>query len=177
MTSGDPTFAFATQLAGFAGMALNIVMRATTVDRRLKITGVMAMAMWTLHFVMLGACAGAACNAIEGLVTLLSLWAVPVRSRWVLAALPLVPAPWLVAGVTDALPIVSAVVCSAAMLATAGIGLRIVLLVASVLWLVYDFLNGSVGGVLTEVLSLVTLMVAIGRLRSRPAGPTAVAGT
>ena len=138
MTSGEPTFAFVTQLAGFAGMALNIVMRATTIDRRLKIVGVIAMSVWTLHFVMLRAWAGAACNAIEGRGHAGVALGGARAGRWVLAVLPLVPRRGWSPACTDALPIVSAVACSAAMLATAGIGLRVILLGASVLWLVYD---------------------------------------
>ena len=159
-------YAIAAQSAGFLGVALNIAMRAMTADRWLKRIGVLAMTVWTLHFLLLKAWVGASCNAIEGAVTLLSLWALPVYGRMGLALLPLLPAPWLVTGFTDSLPILSSVACGFGMMFCEGIALRMVLLLTTGLWLAYDVVSGSLGGTLAELISLGTLIVMIWRMQS-----------
>ena len=169
MPIDGPAFDISTQAVGFLGLALNVVMRAMTVDRRLKLIGAVAATVWTLHFVLLRAWVGATCNAIEGVVILLSLAAVPSAGRWLLAALPLLPAPWIVASLSDMLPIVSAVSCGFGMLFCEGVALRLILLLTTGLWLVYDLANGSLGGTLTELLSIATLLATLWRMQPRPA--------
>lgn len=153
-----------TQFIGFVAMGLNFVTRALTNDRQLKIVGVIAASTWALHFGLLHAWVGASTNLIEVLVIFASLWVLPPFMQWVFIALPLLPAPWIVSGLVDVLPLAAGVLLGFAMMFLKDIPLRLALLATSVMWLVYNAVSFSWGGVVTEVISLGILVVTIYRM-------------
>jgi inner membrane protein len=155
-----------TQSLGFIGMGLNFLMRAMTNDLHLKIVGIVAAAVWTVHYAMLGAWVGASNNLIELTQITSSLWVLPPLVQWVFILMPVLPGPWIVHGWVDTLPILATVTLGFSMMFLQGIPLRFALVAQSILWLFYNVVNVSLGGVAVEVISLLILAVTIWGMKS-----------
>jgi hypothetical protein len=166
----DPSWLLApAQLPGYLAFLLGVTAFLQRDDRRLKLFLVGEAAACVAHFLLLGNPTAAASASVSGARTLLSL---RVRSRRLaLVVIAAYLALGLALGRTAAgwLPVVGSCFATWGMFTQAGIRMRILVLVSTLLWLANDVLSGSVGGTVLEGFIATVSVVTIARMaRARP---------
>lgn len=161
-----------TQVIGAIAMILAIVSFQAKNSKRILTFQVIGSTCWTVHFVLLGAYAGALLNIISVIRNLIfyqkdkkwarSVWWIPAFS---LAGAVIIAFTW--DGLKCLLPLFGVMATTVSFFMTDANKLRCLSLIASPLWLVYDALNGSYFGTATEVFCIVSIIIALIRY-SRP---------
>jgi hypothetical protein len=157
------------QCFGYLSFVVGVSAFLQKSDRRFKWLNAGQSLVYAAHFVLLGNLPASASSLISCVRSLLAL---KPRS-------PLVPALivviYLAAGVVLArsgagwIPIIASCVGTVAIFNMRGIALRMVLLGCTFLWLVNNFLSGSIGGVLLEsVIAIANIATIIRMFRSLP---------
>ncbi len=118
-----------------------------------------------VHFILLGAYAGAGAAAIAGVRGFLSIkhWAKPLAPVFFLVYVPL---GFSAETYIDFLPIAAGLMGTYAMFFTSGIKMRVLFLFGTLLWLVHNGLKGSIGGTLLEVFFLAANTLTIYRMNN-----------
>ena len=139
------------QLTGYLAFVLGGLWFLQKVDRRLKATIGLQACTYALHFTLLGVYAA----AVAALVTVTRAF-ISLRTRSPYVAVAILCAT-LMLGVSFAksasgwLPILASSCGTVAFFFFEGIAMRAVLLLSTLLWLSNNFLAGSVGGTLLEL--------------------------
>jgi hypothetical protein len=150
-TAGVAALLSPAQLTGYVAFILGVLSFLQKDDRRLKATVGLQAFTYALHFTLLGVYAAAAASLVTLARAFISL---RTRSPYVAVALLCVT---LVLGLTVAesprgwLPILASCCGTVAFFFFEGITMRGVLLLSTLLWLANNFLAGSVGGTLLEL--------------------------
>jgi hypothetical protein len=152
------------QCAGYVVMALGITAYLQRNDRRLKLFDAMQNIAYCVHFYLLGNPVAVATAAVACICSLCA-----VRQRSVRLALVFIAANVVIglAFCTHGYQLFAAAGCGLvawAMFTMQGLPMRLVILAATVCWLVNDFLSGSIGGTLLEVFILAANSLTIIRL-------------
>jgi hypothetical protein len=138
------------QLVGYLAFVLGIIAFSQRIDWRLKFLVASECVVYTAHFFLLGNNAAAVSAALSALRTFASL---KTHSPWV-AGFFLVLNLALGIGVatswTAVFPILAGLSGTVAVFFLRGIGMRLVLLCATLCWLTNNILSGSIGGTLLE---------------------------
>lgn len=155
---------FLAQSIGIAGSCLGAVALLSRNDNTLKFMMSAFTAVMMLHFVMLEAYSGAMMCAISCLRFLISIW---YRKTWVFLLLLIIG---LVGGAltyqqpVDALPVIAGVCVTIGVFYMHGISMRLTLITASTCWLIHNYIQFSIGGILVEVLFIIVNSYTIRRL-------------
>ena len=152
------------QLLGYLAFILGITAFAQRIDWRLKFLVATECVIYTAHFYLLGNNAAAVSAALSALRTFASL---KTRSPWVagfflvlnLALGLAVATSW-----TAAFPIAAGLSGTIGVFFLRGIGMRQLLLCATLCWLINNVLSGSIGGTLLEACIAVVNGVTMLRL-------------
>lgn len=154
-----------TQVFGIAAAAVGIISYQLRRPRALFFALLLSSTLFVVHYIMLGGWTGAALNAIGAVRMLLLMvdkkWA---RSPWILAALlaGIVGVGVLTwAGWISLLPTVAMAVATCAIWTRDARVLRLAqLTVVSPLWLTYGIITFSLGSILTDSFSIVSILVS-----------------
>jgi hypothetical protein len=159
----------APQIAGYVAFVLGVICFLQRDDRRFKQTMLLQALSYAVHFWMLGAITSMASALIAFLRTGLSMYFNSLKLALVIVAINLALGPWLVQVWTDWLPLIATCIGTLALFVFQGIAMRVVLLFATLLWLINTILIESIGGIALEIMISTANIVTIWRLwRARP---------
>jgi hypothetical protein len=155
------------QLVGFGGLTLAIIAFQINNRKKLILLHMAAATIFTLHFFMLGAFTGASLNAINIARNYIFAkkydykWA---RSPWVLATFITL---FVIAGALtwdgwySVLPVIGMVAGSVAFWMKNTTTIRFLALIAPPCWFAYNFIVGSIPGMIAEILIFSSIVAAI----------------
>jgi len=152
------------QLVGYVAFLLGVTAFAQRIDWRLKFLVASECVVYTLHFFLLGNNPAAASALISATRTFLSL---KTRSPWVagfMLAINVILGAVLATTWTSWFSVAAGCSGTVAVFFLKGIGMRLLLLVATLCWLTNNILSGSIGGTLLEGIIAVVNTVTILRL-------------
>ena len=173
------------QAVGIVAMAINSLSFQRPTQKGILRMQLVSSLLFAFHFTMIGAITGGILNAIGACRAVVygnrdKKWA---RSRWwlplfialYLAAYALTftvfgkePTPGNLA--LEFLPVVGMTVTNISFLLDNERKLRALALVNSPLWMVYNGINRSIGGTVTEIISLISVIIAVIRFDVRKGG-------
>jgi hypothetical protein len=160
------------QLIGFGGTALTIIAYQQNKRKNILLCTVISASLFTIHFILLGAYTGAIMNLLAGLRSLVFMnntkkWA---RSKAWVAVFMIV---YTVACIAtwdkwySVLPLIAMLLTTISNWMQSEKKIRFLTFPNSPCWLVYNILNGSVAGIITEIFVMSSLIIAIIRFDLR----------
>lgn len=167
------------QILGIFGLILTVISFQTKQQKVLIGIQFYSCMIFTVHFWLLGAAMGCILNAICILRAFVfsrkdRIWAQwkgwPVVfiaaycAAYALNFLILGTEPTAFKLIIELLPTLGIVVGTVGFAMKKAFHVRIACLICSPMWLVYNIINGSVGGTLTEIISLISIVTGILRL-------------
>lgn len=168
---------FVTQAIGVVGMTFGILSYLNKSQRGIMIFQLLTTVCFAVHFFLLGAVTGCLLNILG--VIRAAVYAQRSRRSWAAhpawiyifsgAAFVLYGLSFTVFGVEptarllilELLPVIAVTVTSVAYRLPGGGQVRILSLFASPLWLIYNAINGSVGGTVSDSLATVSILVGM----------------
>ena len=132
---------------GVLAAVLGVVSFQLARDRAMFLTLAASAMVWALHFLLLGAPAAAAINAVTAVRNLSGAF---LRRRWLgygFAGFYIVAAGWSFQSAWDLLPLIAVLSGTAATFFLTGLRVRLALLAGSVLWVIFSVVAGSIPGV------------------------------
>lgn len=158
------------QILGWAAVAAGAVAYQAKGRRGVILLLSLSCLLWCLHFIGLGAPAGAIFNGLALLRGVTALVDHPRARRGVLLFIPVV---WVVSLVTahqpiDYIPPVAMTMSTIAQASLRVLRLRLFMALSSPPWLVYAFSVGSHGGVANELLNMTSAGISLYRYHLRP---------
>ncbi len=163
-------FDWAAQLSGVAALAIVVLSYQGGTQRRILFLQICGSVLFTIHFGLLGALTGAAINAVSMLraVTFHRYGTRQQRPSW----LPVViGALFIAAGIITWQGVLSILPIAAMLISTYGFWqrdaqrLRAIAIGSPPLWLVYNVAIGSLPGIATELLNLMSIGTGLWRYR------------
>ena len=154
----------AAQGVGFVAMGCALSAFATTCDRRFYLVLIATHTLFCAHFLMLGALAGAGANFIAIFRAWFARGRRGLDTCLVLVLAYIAMATLTVRAPVDLLAALAPIVGTPIMFLLAGWKMRVALLVCSSMWLTYNALSGSWGGVLNELTVMTINLITITRL-------------
>ena len=168
---------FLTQAVGIVGMTFGILSYLNKNQRGIMIFQLLATVFFSAHFLMLGAMTGCLLNILG--VVRAAVYSQCSTRRW--AAHPIwiyvfsaasvaiyvlsfavfgkEPTAWLL--ILELLPVIATAVTSIAYRMPGGAQVRVLSLFSSPLWLIYNACNGSIGGFISDSLSIISIFAGM----------------
>ncbi len=157
------------QLLGFGAMALGIGSYQAKTRRGILFMQLAAAVLWSTQFFFLKSYTGAALNIVSIVRNLVYMqkekhaWA---RSKYV----PIITAAAFILcgiltwnGIMSIFPTAAMVLSSVSLYVTEERKIRIISLFVSPLWLVYDAWSFSIGGTVSEIFTIISILIAMWR--------------
>jgi hypothetical protein len=156
------------QVVGYFAFILGVTAFVQRTDGRLKAFNATQSLFYALHFLLLGnnpASATCVISSVRSFMALKyrALWLAGVFvtvNLWAGATLGRTASGWL--------PVIGSCAATVAIFVLTGVGLRLVLLSSTLLWLANNILSGSIGGTLLEVANASINLLTIVRLVRSP---------
>lgn len=142
------------QWVGYAALLISCIAFSQTRDRHLRGWMMAQNAVYAVHFFLLGnlpSTAGSSINAVRNGLSLFtrSWWAVGLMvGASIAASFILAAQAWQI------LPLIASALATVAVFRLAGMLLRATLMCCSVLWLINNYLVGSIGGIAIEIVAI-----------------------
>lgn len=166
MNIGGKMYYYIVQAIGIVGMILAFISFQKNSNKQILLYQTFAAVAFTLHFWLLGAFTGAAMNILGASRNIVfynreKSWA--NKKFWVYLFITL----YVISGILTWKNIFSLLPILAMSLATVGLWIknskitRYIILPTSPCWLIYNLVNKSISGVLTETFVLSSLLIAI----------------
>jgi hypothetical protein len=171
------TMDFLTQAIGIVGMTFGILSYLNKNQRGIMIFQLLATAFFAVHFLMLDAITGCLLNVLG--VVRAAVYSQRSTRRW--AAHPVwiyifsaaafaiyvlsftvfgkEPSVWVL--ILELLPVIATAVTSVSYRMPGGAQVRLLSLFSSPLWLIYNACNGSIGGSVSDSLSIISIFVGM----------------
>ena len=168
---------FLTQVIGIVGMTFGILSYLNKNQRGIMIFQLLATTFFSVHFLMLGAVTGCLLNVLG--VVRAAVYSQRSTHRW--AAHPIwiyifsasavgiyalsfavfgkEPTVWLL--ILELLPVIATAVTSVSYRMPGGAQVRVLSLFSSPLWLIYNACNGSIGGFISDSLSIISIFAGM----------------
>ena len=164
----------AAQLVGFVGMTISFISFQTDTKKRILILLSLANFIWGIHYIMLGAFTGAVICFIEIVRNLIFAQEKKLKQPKIWTVLFIIV--FAIAGYITWVGLLSLATTGVVILVTISYAfgntrfIRICATASSVIWLVYNALQLSLAGAITEVFCLVSLLIAFWRfdIRKQP---------
>ena len=167
---------FIAQIIGIFAMLFSVVSFQQKTQRRIVFMQLIASSLWSIHFYLLGALTGCFLNMIAAMRDVVfckrdQKWA--SGSIWIYIVVFLSIGIYVLNftvfaldftvgnAVLELLPVLGMAASTVAMRMKEAGKVRRFSLMSSPLWLVYDSVNLSVGGIMTEAFSLVSIVVGM----------------
>lgn len=162
-----------TQAAGILAMLLLLASYQINNRKKILIMQICISICWTVHYGMLGALSGAVINIICFLRNILfydkqKKWAQTIVSPIFVCAAEIIAAILTWSGNADMLALIGAPLQTAAIWMNSPGKIRILMLTASPMWMIYDYLNGSYPGVITEIGVMLSIIIAMHKYHDIP---------
>ena len=168
---------FLTQAIGIVGMTFGILSYLNKSQRGIMIFQLLTTVFFAVHFFMLHAVTGCLLNVLGAIRAAIyaqrSKHAWAAHPAWIFVfsggALLMYLLSFTVFGVEptarllilELLPVIAVTVTSVAYRLPGGGQVRVLSLFASPLWLIYNALNGSIGGFISDSLSIISIFVGM----------------
>lgn len=152
------------QCVGYVAFVLGVAAFLQKSDRRLKFLNAGETLAYTMHFALLG---NPAASISAFISTGRSLLAMRYRSAYLafaIIALNVAIGAWVVTHWTGWLPILGSGLTTFAVFLLEGVRMRVVILGATLLWLVNNILSGSIGGTTLEAIIALANISTIARM-------------
>lgn len=155
-----------TQAAGILAMLLLIASYQINDRKKILIMQICISICWAVHYGMLGAFSGAVINVICFLRNILfydkqKKWAQTIVSPVIVCAAEIIAMIMTWSGIIDVLALIGALLQTTAIWMNSPRNIRILMLTASPMWMVYDYFNGSYPGMITEVGVMLSIIIAM----------------
>ncbi len=157
------------QLVGAAAMILLFLSYQVNERKIILIFQVCISICWTVHYGMLGATAGVLINILCFIRNI--TFSYRDKYRWssgiwmpiIICAAEVIATVAVWGGPVDILALIGAPLQTTALWMKKPKYIRLLMLFASPLWMVYDYFNGSYVGILTETIVMISLLIAMFR--------------
>lgn len=175
----EETIKIIAQIVGIGAMFFSIFSFQMKTQRQVVIVQAIATALWSLHFALLGVIMAVILNVIGIIRSIIfsfrnkydwakhKIWiAVFVLlfiSAYILNFLVFIKNPKPINFLIEALPTFGMIATTFAFHMEKAFNVRILSLISSPLWLAYNIINFSIGGMITESVSIVSIIVGIFR--------------
>ena len=176
-TEGRKFMDFLTQAVGIVGMTFGILSYLNKNQRGIMIFQLLATTFFSIHFLMLDAVTGCLLNVLG--VVRAAVYSQRSTRRWAahpvwiyifsVAAVAIYvlsfavfgkePTVWLL--ILELLPVIATAVTSVSYRMPGGAQVRVLSLFSSPLWLIYNACNGSIGGFISDSLSIISIFVGM----------------
>lgn len=158
------------QIIGFASTALFILSFQFKQNKQLFALQLGSFLFYTLHYFLIGAIAGCAAMAINTARCVVMYffndkkWAARKGWLWIFVALYLINAVYTWEGLISLLPLCGSMACLFAYWSRNLRTIRVInLTLGSPTWLVYDIFTGSIAGIISESLCMLSILISIVR--------------
>lgn len=165
----DSLYGLAAQIIGFLGLVCCMTAYQMKTQKKIVTVQIVSCTFFTVHFLMLGAYTGALMNFIAAIRSVVfankdKKWG---KSNWWIAFFSLVCIIAVIfswEGVISLLPMAGMVLTTISWGIEKANLVRLISLPSSPLWIIYNLLSGSMAGVLTEMLVIISIVTAMVRL-------------
>ena len=157
------------QIIGIAALVCAVISFQQKTHRNILVLQFMSATLFCIHFAMLGAYTGAVLNGIGVLRSFVFVnrgkrWADNGLWLWLFCILSVAVGIFTWDGLISILPVAGMVFTTVAFRIKTPRIVRRVAFPSSPLWLVYNVFTHSLGGVITEVISMISILTAMIRL-------------
>lgn len=157
------------QIIGIVALVAAVISFQQRTYKGILVLQLVSSGLFAFHFAMLGAYTGAVLNAIAAVRSLIYAykgkpWADNILWFWLFCVLSVMVGVFTWNGPLSILPVLGMISTTAVFLTKTPKMVRIVSFPSSPLWLVYNIFTHSLGGVITEVISMISIIVAMIRL-------------
>lgn len=165
--NADPTF-IAAQLVGFAGAVTYFLVFQMKKRKNILGLNVLAASIFVLHFFLLGAYTGAAMNVVCALRCVIyyyndKKWAKSKIWLAVFIGVSVVLGVLTWSDTYSVLPLASMIITSVSFWLKNEKHIRLLTLPSPPCWIIYNIHNGSVSGMVTDFIILVSIIISIVR--------------
>ena len=165
----DGVYGLVAQLIGFLGLTCCMTAYQMKTQKRIVTVQIVSCSFFTIHFLMLGAYTGALLNFIAAVRSVVfankdKKWG---RSNWWMvffSVVCVIAVAFSWEGAKSLLPMAGMVLTTVSWGIEKAKLVRLISLPSSPLWIVYNFISGSMAGVLTEVFVMISIITAMIRL-------------
>lgn len=161
-------FFSATQIAGYVAFAVTVAAFWQKKDRYLLLLNGAAATCWTVQYLMLGTLTGAATEILVVARSLLSAFMTEQKHKHL--AVGFFITAFITAGVLtyhapyDLLAVVSCLIATVSMIYLKQLHLRYGMLAATILWTLFNFYAGTIGGVAAGLVLATVKIITIFRI-------------
>ncbi len=154
------------QLIGVGGLIMAIISFQQNVPKRMVICQLIANTLFTVHFFMLGAVTGAAINLMSALRSVIyaqtdKKWATHPAWSIVFIIIPIIIGICSWEGFKSLFPVLAAICFTISFRMKTSKMVRLVSFPASPLWIIYNVINKSYPGILTELYVMTSIIVGM----------------
>jgi hypothetical protein len=157
----------AAQAIGFAAMTCAIICFAQKKRKNIIVWQIITLALWVLHFIMLGNPTAAAINSVQIVRNLVFInrekheWA--SKNIWPVLFIVLTLAMGIFTWQSplSLMPMIATSLATVAIWMKKPLNIRLLTLPVSLLWCIYDFLTKSIAGTCNEIFTIITIVIAI----------------
>lgn len=160
---------FIAQLVGFAGLLFVVLSMQPKYRKNILLLQLFGSVLFTIHFGLIGAATGMALNAIASMrAVILSRYHIKTGKKWPIFVIGILFIAATVVswqGYISLLPLAAMLIATVAFWQRDEQSIRKLILIAAPMWLVYNAMNASFAGVLTEVLVITSTLIGLWRFR------------
>ena len=160
------------QILGFAGIAVAALSFQRKTTKGILFMQIISCLVFFMHFLLLGAYTGAVLNILSCLRSVVfyyknKAWA--SSKAWILVFIVLYIVSTILAGEgrTGLFPMLGCCIQTVGYYIDDAQKARKVLWISSPLWMVYNYINMSIGGLVAETLNLASVFIALFRYRNK----------
>lgn len=157
------------QILGIIALSFAVVSYQQKTHKRILVFQLLANTTFCIHFIMLGAVTGGILNAVAATRAIIFVnkgkkWAENKIWLWVFCAVSIIVGILTWKDLYSILPILGMLCTTAALWIKTPKYVRLVSFPSSPLWLVYNAVNNSFAGAITEIITMCSIIIAIIRL-------------
>lgn len=157
------------QAIGFVAMAVGILSYQAKKRNSILFLQIISSSIWAIQFILLGAYTGAFMNLIgvarniiyskKDKISAFNSSLVPI----IISAFFIFGGVFTYSGFLSILPVVAMIISSFALYSTEERKIRLLSLFVSPPWLIYDAISGSIPGVINELFTICSILIAVFR--------------
>lgn len=153
-------------IIGVAALIVALISFQQNVPRKMVVCQLISSTLFTIHFFMLGAVVGSAINIMSAVRSLIyaqtdKKWAMHPIWTVVFTGISILIAVFLWEGWVSILPVLGAVCYTLSFRMKTSKMVRLVSLPSSPCWIIYNAINGSIPGIITELYVIISILVGM----------------
>ncbi|MDD3303054.1 MAG: YgjV family protein [Candidatus Gracilibacteria bacterium] len=153
------------QIVGFIGFILSIIASQNKCDKRMKNLNGVSLLFWVIHYFLIGLYPAVASDLIGAIRNFLS-----VKYKGNNKIILLIISTYIIFliitynNIYSFLPIISGIIVTFTFFKLGGIKMRLILIGCSIMWIVYNIIGKSLGGITIELFLITSNIITIYRL-------------